>query len=124
VTDGLRTPNAFVAADPRTIMARADRSEYLVLREFGDDADLEAAFDRIGEHVADLRHEGVGLEWLESETLAADEDGGAVATLDRFRADERDALADHAEAAAVPVTRIWTVAAHREGDNESRREAR
>jgi hypothetical protein len=105
-------------------MARSDRTEYLVLREFDDDADLEAAFGRIGEHVADLRHEGVGLEWIESETLAATEEGGVVATLDRFRADGRDALTEHAEAADVPVTRVWAVADRREGDNESRREAR
>lgn len=103
-------------------MARSDRSEYLILREFDDESDLEAAFDRIGEHVATLRHEGVGLEWVDSETLA--EEGDVVATLDRFRADDRDALADHAEAADVPLTRIWDVTDRRDGDNESRREAR
>lgn len=103
-------------------MARSDRTEYLVLREFGDEADLEAAFDRIGEHVGSVREEGVDLEWLESETLA--EAGTVVGTLDRFRADNRRALSDHAEAADVPLTSVWEVDERREGAGESRRKAR
>jgi hypothetical protein len=82
--------------------------DFLILRELDepiDRDDLDAAAEGSGEALSELRDEGVGIEWVDSEVLT-DGDDGIVGTFCHYRAESEDAVEEHAERADLPATKI------------------
>lgn len=89
-------------------MSSNELNDYLILRSLDEPItrdDLDAAADASGEALSDLREEGVGIEWVESEVLTDDE-GQVTGTYCHYRAEDEDAIREHGERAGLPVTRI------------------
>ena len=85
-----------------------DLDDFLILRELDDPIDrdgLDGAAEQSGETLAELRDEGVGIEWVDSEVLT-NEDGGVTGTFCHYRAESEDAVREHAERAGLPATKI------------------
>lgn len=82
--------------------------EYLILRELDDpisQEQLDGAAATSGETLEELRGEGVGIEWVESEVLTND-DGEVTGTFCQYRAESEEAIQEHAARAGLPATRI------------------
>lgn len=89
-------------------MTNDDLEDYLILRALDDpisETDLEAAAEQSGDALEELRDEGVGIRWVESEVLT-NEDGQVTGTYCHYRAEDTAAVRDHAERAGLPATRI------------------
>lgn len=85
-----------------------DLNDYLILRELDDPItrdDLDAAAEQSGEALAELREEGVGIRWVDSDVLTND-DGRVVGTFCHYRAEDEDAVYEHAERAGLPATKV------------------
>lgn len=85
-----------------------DLDDFLILRELDEPIDregLDGAAEQSGETLAELRDEGVGIEWVDSEVLT-NEDGGITGTFCHYRAESEDAVEEHADRAGLPATRI------------------
>ncbi|MFL9708875.1 nickel-binding protein, partial [Aeromonas veronii] len=66
--------------------------EYLILRELDDpisQEQLDGAAATSGETLEELRGEGVGIEWVESEVLTND-DGEVTGTFCQYRAESEE----------------------------------
>lgn len=82
--------------------------DFLILRSLDEpitEADLEAAAAQSGEALEQLRDEGVGIRWVDSEVLT-DDDGGITGTFCHYRAESEDAVHEHADRAGLPATRV------------------
>jgi hypothetical protein len=82
--------------------------DYLILRELDDPIgrdDLDAAAEKSGETLEELRGEGVDIRWVESEVLTND-DGDVTGTFCHYQAESEDAVREHADRAGLPATRI------------------
>ena len=89
-------------------MSDPELEDFLILRALDEPisvTDLEAAGGRSGEVLSELRDEGVGIRWVDSEVLT-DEDGRVTGTFCHYRAESEDAIREHAERAGLPATRI------------------
>ena len=89
-------------------MTNEELDNYLVLRDLDEpitEEQLEAAGEQSGEALQELRDEGVGIEWVESEVMATDE-GKVAGTFCHYRAEDEDAIYEHAERAGLPATRV------------------
>ena len=89
-------------------MTDSDLEDFLILRELDDpitESELEAAGEQSGETLEELRDEGVGIRWVESEVLT-NEDGKITGTFCHYQAEDADAVREHAERAGLPATRI------------------
>lgn len=89
-------------------MAEQELKDFLILRSL-DEAitkeDLQAAGNQSGEVLEELRDEGVGIRWIESEVLT-NEDGLVTGTFCHYQAENEDAVREHADRAGLPATRI------------------
>jgi hypothetical protein len=89
-------------------MTDQELSDFLILRELDEpitEDELQAAGEKSGEALKELRDEGVGIKWVESEVLATD-DGKVAGTFCHYRAENEAAVREHAERAGLPATRI------------------
>ena len=87
---------------------QAELEDFLILRELDEpisEDDLEAAGEQSGEVLSELRDEGVGIRWVESEVLTND-DGEITGTFCHYQAESEDAVREHADRAGLPATRI------------------
>lgn len=83
-------------------------TDFLILRELDEPIDEEALEDggeKSGEVLEQLRAEGVGIQWVESEVLK-DESGQVTGTYCHYQAESEDAVREHADRAGLPATRI------------------
>jgi hypothetical protein len=88
-------------------MSESDLEDYLVLRELPEpieEDDLKEAGKRSEDTLEELRSEGVGIEWVESEVMKRD--GKVAGTFCHYRAEDEAAIREHAERASLPATRI------------------
>jgi hypothetical protein len=82
--------------------------DFLILRELGEpitEEELAAAGDASGDALEQLREEGVGIEWVDSEVMT-NEDGEVTGTFCHYRAEDEAAVREHAERAGLPATRV------------------
>ncbi|WP_248896517.1 DUF4242 domain-containing protein [Haloplanus halobius] len=83
-------------------------NDYLILRELDAPIsrdDLDAAAEKSGETLEELRSEGVDIRWVDSEVLTNDA-GEVTGTFCHYQAESEDAVREHAERAGLPATRI------------------
>ena len=83
-------------------------TDYLILRELDEPItqdDLDGAVEASGAALSELREEGVGIEWVDSEVLT-NEDGGITGTFCHYRAESEGAVYEHGDRAGLPVTRV------------------
>jgi hypothetical protein len=110
-------------------MSRSKLTKHLVLREFDDpidDAEIDAIRDRIESAIEDVLRSGTELEWEQTDVLT-DREGAVVGLMDEFKLDGADAdrvLAEHADAAELPLTAHWQVGDRFEGEPVDHRESR
>jgi hypothetical protein len=89
-------------------MTDEDLTDFLILRSLEEpitEAELEAATEESGAALKELRDEGVGIRWEDSEVLT-DEDGQVTGTFCHYQAEDEDAVREHADRAGLPATRI------------------
>ncbi len=89
-------------------MPEQDLTDFLILRSLEEPIsteELEAAGEQSGEALRELRDEGVGIRWVESEVMT-NRDGQVTGTFCHYRAEDEAAIRDHAERAGLPATRI------------------
>lgn len=82
--------------------------EFLILRSLEEPisrSELDAVGEQSGEALSELRDEGVGIRWVESEVMTND-DGDVTGTFCRYEAEDESAIREHADRAGLPVTRI------------------
>jgi len=89
-------------------MSGQELEDFLILRELGEPIsteELEDAGEQSGEALKELREEGVGIRWVESEVLTNDA-GQVTGTFCHYQAESEDAVREHADRAGLPATRI------------------
>lgn len=89
-------------------MSEQELEDFLILRELDEpisEQELEGAGEQSGEVLEELREEGVGIRWVESEVLTNEEDQ-ITGTFCHYRAENEDAVREHADRAGLPATRI------------------
>lgn len=89
-------------------MYEPELQDFLVLRELDDpitNEELEAADRRSTEAREELRAEGTGVVAVQSEVMK-DDSGSVTGTHCHYRAENEEAIRDHAERAGLVVTRI------------------
>jgi hypothetical protein len=82
--------------------------DFLILRELDEPIshdDLDAAAAKSGEVLGELRDEGVGIRWVDSEVLT-NEDDGVVGTFCHYQAESEEAVYEHADRAGLPATKV------------------
>lgn len=82
--------------------------DFLILRELDEpitEAELEATGEQSGEALEELRDDGVGIRWVESEVLL-NEAGKITGTFCHYQAESEDAIHKHADLCGLPTTRI------------------
>lgn len=82
--------------------------DFLILRELPEPIttdELEAAAEQSGEVLTELRDEGVGIRWVDSEVMTNDDDE-VVGTFCHYRAESEDTVREHADRAGLPATKI------------------
>jgi hypothetical protein len=101
-------------------MTDDELTDFLILRELDEpitEAELDAVGEESGRVLEELRDEGVGIEWVESEVMT-DDDGGVTGTFCHYRAEDEEAVREHAERAGLPATRIDRRGAPLTGETE------
>jgi len=89
-------------------MSDQELDDFLILRVLDEpitEGELDAAGERSGEALQELRDEGVGIRWVESEVLQSDA-GEITGTFCHYRAESEAAVREHADRSGLPVTRI------------------
>lgn len=89
-------------------MTERELEDYLVLRILDEPvshADRERASERSIAAIETARDEGTGIDWVRSEIMTNEEDE-VTGTLCHFKAEDEDAIHEHADCAGLPVTRI------------------
>lgn len=82
-----------------------------VFREFDSGItgeQLEAAVERSGEAIEELRSDGTAISYLGSQTFL-NEDGSIGATMCRYDTDSEETIRTHAELADLPVSAVFEV---------------
>jgi hypothetical protein len=101
-------------------MTDDELTDFLILRELDEpitETELDAVGEESGRVLEELRDEGVGIEWVESEVMT-DDDGGVTGTFCHYRAEDEEAVREHAERAGLPATRIDRRGAPLTGETE------
>lgn len=86
----------------------SDLDDFLILRELPDPItteDLDAAAEASGATLAELREEGVDIRWVDSEVMT-NEDSEVVGTFCHYRAEDEQAVHEHADRAGLPATKV------------------
>lgn len=89
-------------------MSEHTLKKYLIRRDLNEplpEREFDAGAVRAGEVLQDLNDEGVGIRWIESHVRTRP-DGTVVGTFCHYRADNEEALREHADRARLPVTHI------------------
>ncbi|AKH97007.1 DUF4242 domain-containing protein [Halanaeroarchaeum sulfurireducens] len=89
-------------------MSEQELEDFLILRELDEPIskqELEAVGEHSGEVLEELREEGVGIRWVESEVLM-NEAGQITGTFCHYQAEDEHAVREHADRAGLPATRI------------------
>lgn len=89
-------------------MSDQEMEDFLILRELDEpitEEELEAAGEQSGQTLQELRDEGVGIRWIESEVLT-NENGAITGTFCHYQAETEDAIKEHAGRAGLPANRI------------------
>ncbi len=89
-------------------MSEQELEDFLILRDLDapiTEEELEAAGEQSGEALQELRDEGVGIRWVESEVLTNKNDK-ITGTFCHYQAESETAIEEHAERAGLPATRI------------------
>jgi hypothetical protein len=89
-------------------MTDSELEDFLILRSLEEpitEDQLEAAGEQSGEALEELRSEGTGIRWVESEVLTND-DGDITGTFCHYQAEDESAVREHADRAGLPATRI------------------
>ncbi|MFT4947333.1 MAG: hypothetical protein ACI8TL_001575 [Natronomonas sp.] len=89
-------------------MSEQELEDFLILRDLDEpitEAELEEAGEHSGHALEELRDEGVGIRWIESEVLT-NEDGQITGTFCHYQAESEAAIKEHAGRAGLPATRI------------------
>lgn len=89
-------------------MTDEELEDFLILRELDEpitEAELDAAGEASGEVLQELRDEGVGIRWVDSEVLT-NEEGAVTGTFCHYEAESEAAIREHAARAGLPATRI------------------
>ncbi|WP_306061421.1 DUF4242 domain-containing protein [Natronococcus wangiae] len=89
-------------------MTDNDLKNFLILRILDKpitEDELETAGEQSGAVLQALRDEGVGIRWVESEVLT-DGDERITGTFCHYRAEDEEAIQEHAERAGLPATRV------------------
>jgi hypothetical protein len=89
-------------------MTEEELEDFLILRELDEpitETELEAAGEQSGEALKELRDEGVGIKWIDSEVMKT-EDGNVAGTFCHYQAEDEKAIREHADRAGLPATRI------------------
>lgn len=89
-------------------MTDSELEDFLILRSLEEpitEDQLEAAGEQSGEVLEELRSEGTGIQWVESEVLTND-DGDITGTFCHYQAEDESAVREHADRAGLPATRI------------------
>ena len=82
--------------------------DFLILRDLDEPIshdDLDAAAEKSGEVLGELRDEGVGIRWVDSEVLTNENDG-VVGTFCHYQAESEEAVYEHADRAGLPATKV------------------
>lgn len=83
-------------------------TDFLILRELDEpisQEELDVAVEQSGETLAELRAEGVDINWVESEVMT-DEEDRIVGTFCHYQAENEDAVYEHADRAGLPATDV------------------
>jgi hypothetical protein len=89
-------------------MSDQDLEDFLILRSLEEpitEEELDAAGEQSGDALQELREEGVGIRWVESEVLT-DDDGMVTGTFCHYQAESEGAVREHADRAGLPATRV------------------
>jgi len=89
-------------------MSDRDLEDFLILRSLDEPItgeQLEAAGEQSGNALKELRDEGVGIRWVESEVMT-DGDGMVTGTFCHYQAESEEAVREHADRAGLPATRV------------------
>ncbi|WP_265111065.1 DUF4242 domain-containing protein [Halosolutus halophilus] len=89
-------------------MDNQELTDFLILRSLDEPIttdELEAAGEQSGEALQELRDEGIGIRWVESEVMT-NEAGNVTGTFCHYRAESEEAIREHADRAGLPATRI------------------
>lgn len=89
-------------------MTDSELDDFLILRSLEEPItqdQLEAAGEKSGEVLEELRSEGTGIQWVESEVLT-DDDGNITGTFCHYQAEDEKAVREHAARAGLPATRV------------------
>ncbi|MFC7165304.1 DUF4242 domain-containing protein [Halospeciosus flavus] len=89
-------------------MSDDELEDFLILRALEEpitEDELAAAGKESGRVLEALREEGVDIHWVESEVLE-NAAGEVTGTFCHYRAEDEDAVREHAERAGLPATRI------------------
>jgi hypothetical protein len=90
-------------------MTDGELKDFLILRQLEEpvnQVELEPARERSTETLEIMRDDGHAIDWVQSQILE-NEDGEIVGTLCHYRADNEDAIHEHAECAGLPVTQVY-----------------
>lgn len=89
-------------------MATDDLQDFMILRELDEPitrAELDDAAAQSGATLEELREEGVGITWVDSEVLTDDE-GQVTGTFCHYQAEDETAVREHADRAGLPATKV------------------
>ncbi|WP_226005831.1 DUF4242 domain-containing protein [Natrinema salinisoli] len=89
-------------------MSNQELTDFLILRSLDEpitEDELEAAGEQSGRALEELRDEGFGIRWVESEVMT-NEDGHVTGTFCHYEADDEETIREHADRAGLPATRI------------------
>ncbi len=89
-------------------MSDRDLEDFLILRSLEEpitEEELAAAGEQSGNALQELRDEGVGIRWVESEVLT-DEEAMITGTFCHYQAESEEAVREHADRAGLPATRV------------------
>lgn len=89
-------------------MSETAMEDFLILRNLDEpipEQTFDAAAEQAGEALQDLNDEGVGIRWVKSDVRTR-VNGAVTGTFCHYRAENEEALREHAARAGLPVTRI------------------
>ena len=89
-------------------MTDNDLQDFLILRELDGTItreELDEAATQSGAALEELRDEGVGIQWVDSEVLTDDE-GQVAGTFCHNQAEDESAVREHADRANLPATKV------------------
>lgn len=102
-------------------MSEQELADFLILRSLDQPvshAERERASERSIAALDTVRNDDTGIEWVESQIMT-NEDDEVTGTLCHFKAEDEDALYEHAECAGLPVTQVYRRGQPVEGPDHS-----